>query len=310
MRCKIPKTDLLVTFEAVAQYESYTRAAEKLALTQSAVFRQITALEEFLNVSLFHHVRKRIFLNDAGRYYLGLVRETLKQLERDTQSIMSWQSTQQVLDLAVTPTFSTHWLIPHLGDFYQKHPEITLNLIALTSPTDFLSLKYDAAIMREDFCSPWAEHEYLFEEELVPVCSQQLWQSDQSITCAQQLLEHFTLLHQTTRLDAWHDWFLLSGIDSAKCRRGPRFDLLSMLIAAVRSNLGIALLPRFAIHQDLHNGTMRLPCDLPMSTSNHFILTYKESSRGEQSLQKFSNWLQEKSKEEQQRRVEKSDVRC
>ena len=95
MRCKIPKTDLLVTFEAVAQYESYTRAAEKLALTQSAVFRQITALEELLNVSLFHHVRKRIFLNDAGRYYLGLVRDTLEQLERDTQSIMSYQSTQQ-----------------------------------------------------------------------------------------------------------------------------------------------------------------------------------------------------------------------
>ncbi|VFS48660.1 Gcv operon activator [Budvicia aquatica] len=104
------------------QYESYTRAAEKLALTQSAVFRQITALEEFLNVSLFHHVRKRIFLNDAGHYYLKLVRETLEQLERDTQSIMSYHSTQQVLEVAATPTFSTHWLIPNLNDFREKHP--------------------------------------------------------------------------------------------------------------------------------------------------------------------------------------------
>ena len=303
MRCKIPKTDLLVTFEAVAQYESYTRAAEKLALTQSAVFRQITALEEFLNVSLFHHVRKRIFLNDAGRYYLDLVRDTLEQMERDTQSIMSYQSTQQILELAVTPTFSTHWLIPNLSDFHENNPEIVLNLIALTTPADFLNLRYDAVIMREDFCSPWAENEHLFEEELVPVCSRMLWRDDKEVMRADQLLDEFTLLHQTTRLDSWHDWFALSGVSSLQVRMGPRFDLLSMLISAVRSNLGVALLPRFAIHKDLENGDMVIPCDLPMSTGNHFILTYKEGKRGLRSLQKFSHWVHEKSNDEELKRT-------
>lgn len=308
MRYKIPKTDLLITFEAVAQYESYTRAAEKLSLTQSAVFRQITALEEFLNVSLFHHVRKRIFLNDAGRYYLKRVRETLKQMEHDTQSIMSYQSTEQVLELAVTPTFCTHWLIPHLSDFYKKHGEITLNLSSLTSQTDFVSLKYDAAIMREDFCSPWPEHEPLFEEELVPVCSRLLWPDAEKVINAEQLLDKFMLLHQTTRLNTWHDWFVLSGLHSNKAHRGPRFDLLSMLISAVQSNLGIALLPRFAIHKELQNGDMVIPCDLPMGTGNHFILTYKEDSQGLQSLQKFSCWLHEKSQEEQLRQEQDNKI--
>ncbi|HDL8055023.1 TPA: LysR family transcriptional regulator [Yersinia enterocolitica] len=303
MRYKIPKTDLLVTFEAVAQYESYTRAAEKLALTQSAVFRQITALEEFLNVSLFHHVRKRIFLNDAGRYYLDLVRDTLEQLEKDTQSIMSYQSTQQVLELAVTPTFSTHWLIPNLSSFHEDHPEIVLNLTALTTGADFLNLKYDAAIMREDFSSPWVQNEHLFEEELVPVCSRMLWRDDKKVMRAEQLMEEFTLLHQTTRLDAWYDWFALSGVNSPKVRMGPRLDLLSMLISAVRSNLGVALLPRFAIHKDLENGDMVIPCDLPMSTGNHFVLTYKDGKRGLRSLQKFSRWIHDKSKEEELKRT-------
>ncbi|MBW5851092.1 LysR substrate-binding domain-containing protein [Yersinia enterocolitica] len=303
MRYKIQKTDLLVTFEAVAQYESYTRAAEKLALTQSAVFRQITALEEFLNVSLFHHVRKRIFLNDAGRYYLDLVRDTLEQLEKDTQSIMSYQSTQQVLELAVTPTFSTHWLIPNLSSFHEDHPEIVLNLTALTTGADFLNLKYDAAIMREDFSSPWAQNEHLFEEELVPVCSRMLWRDDKKVMRAEQLMEEFTLLHQTTRLDAWYDWFALSGVNSPKVRMGPRLDLLSMLISAVRSNLGVALLPRFAIHKDLENGDMVIPCDLPMSTGNHFVLTYKDGKRGLRSLQKFSRWIHDKSKEEELKRT-------
>ncbi len=296
MRCKIPKTDLLVTFEAVAQYESYTRAAEKLALTQSAVFRQITALEEFLNVSLFHHVRKRIFLNDAGRFYLGLVKETLEQLERGTQSIMSYHSSQQVLELAVTPTLSTHWLIPNLNHFCEQYPGIVLNLTALTTPADFLNLRYDAAIMREDFCSPWTEYESLFEEELVPVCSRMLWRDEQKVMSAEALLGEFTLLHQTTRLDAWYDWFALSGVNNHAVRMGPRFDLLSMLISAVRSNLGVALLPRFAIQHELDNGEMVIPCDLPMSTGNHFVLTYKEGNKGLQSLQKFSQWVHELSK--------------
>ncbi|SUG34257.1 regulatory protein for glycine cleavage pathway [Salmonella enterica subsp. arizonae] len=62
MRGKIPKTELLVTFEVVARHESYTRAAEELALTQSAVFRQVNALEEFLHTSLFNHAKKKDFL--------------------------------------------------------------------------------------------------------------------------------------------------------------------------------------------------------------------------------------------------------
>ena len=81
MRGKIPKSELLVTFEVVARHESYTRAAEELALTQSAVFRQVTALEEFLHTSLFNHAKKRIFLNAAGKHYLNIVKETLNKLE-------------------------------------------------------------------------------------------------------------------------------------------------------------------------------------------------------------------------------------
>lgn len=296
MRKKIPKTDLLITFEAVAQYESYTRAAEELSLTQSAVFRQIAALEEFLNVSLFHHVRKRIFLSDAGKHYLGLVHDTLDKLEKDTQDIMSWQSSQQLFELAVTPTFSTHWLIPNLQSFREKHPEIALSISALTTPADFTSLKYDAAIMREDFCNPWPDFEYLFEEELVPVCSRMLWRDDSIKLTTSQVLEEFTLLHQTTRLDAWSDWFQLSGIHNPKTRVGPRFDLLSMLISAIRSNLGVALLPRFAIQKDLENGDLVIPCDLPMSTGNRFVLTYKEDKKGSLNLRKFSDWIHEKSR--------------
>ena len=171
MRGKIPKTELLVTFEVVARHESYTRAAEELALTQSAVFRQVNALEDFLNTALFNHAKKRIFLNAAGKHYLSIVKETLNKLERDTTTIMTWQPTVQVIELAVNPTFSTHWLIPNLREFNKLNPDIIVNIHSLANIGDFLNREYDAAIMREDFYSPWSGVEYLFEEEILPVCS-------------------------------------------------------------------------------------------------------------------------------------------
>ena len=70
--------------------------------------------------------------------------------------------------------------------------------------------------MREDFCNPWPDFEYLFEEELVPVCSRMLWRDDSIKLTTSQVLEEFTLLHQTTRLDARSDWFQLSAFTTRK----------------------------------------------------------------------------------------------
>ncbi|MBU5923903.1 MULTISPECIES: LysR substrate-binding domain-containing protein [Enterobacter] len=295
MRGKIPKSELLVTFEVVARHESYTRAAEELALTQSAVFRQVTALEEFLHTSLFNHAKKRIFLNAAGKHYLNIVKETLNKLERDTNMIMNWQPAVQVVELAVNPTFSTHWLIPNLWEFNKLNPDIIVNIHSLANIGDFLNREYDAAIMRADFCSPWSEVDYLFEEEILPVCSRSLLPHAEQKLGVEELLREFPLLHQSTRINGWQEWFALSGITSPDVNLGPRFDLLSMLIAAVRSNLGVALLPRFAIQHDLDCGEMVIPCDVPIRTGNRFIMTWREEKSQAQPLQAFREWLLQKS---------------
>lgn len=295
MRGKIPKTELLVTFEVVARHESYTRAAEELALTQSAVFRQVMALECFLNTSLFHHVRKRIYLNAAGKHYLSIVKETLNNIERDTKMIMAWQPAVQVIELAANPTFSTHWLIPNLNDFNKLNPDITVNIHSLANNSDFLNQKYDIAVMRENFCSPWSGVEYLFDDEILPVCSGSLLSHPSQKFTVDELLCEFPLLHQSTRTSGWKEWFALSNIDSPLVNKGPHFDLLSMLISAVRSNLGVALLPRFAIQHDLDCGDMVIPCNVPIRTGNRFIMTWKKEITESRHLQVFRDWLQQKS---------------
>jgi DNA-binding transcriptional LysR family regulator len=147
--------------------------------------------------------------------------------------------------------------------------------------------------MRADFCPPWSEVDYLFEEEILPVCSRSLLPSAEQKLGLRSCRE-FPLLHQSTRINGWQEWFALSGITSPDVNLGPRFDLLSMLIAAVRSNLGRAA-SRFAIQHDLDCGEMVIPCDVPIRTGNRFIMTWREEKAQSLPLQTFREWLLQKS---------------
>jgi len=146
MRRKIPSIEALIAFEAAARYQSFTRAADELALTQSAVSRQIAAMEEYLGVPLFNRVKQRLALTELGQIYAAQIRDHLLRLERDTLAIMSHQGTGGILELAVTPTFATRWLIPRLPGFYAKHDAIVLNLTTRAEPFLFTDTPFDAAI--------------------------------------------------------------------------------------------------------------------------------------------------------------------
>lgn len=146
MRRKIPGTDLLIAFETAARHQSFTRAAEELSLTQSAVCRQISALEGYLGVSLFNRIKKRVSLSEAGQIYARQIRENLQRIEQDTLSLMAHRGAGGVLELATIPTFAARWLIPRLGSFHRMNPEITLDLTTRAEPFMFNDTPFDAAI--------------------------------------------------------------------------------------------------------------------------------------------------------------------
>lgn len=291
MKRKIPKSELLVTFEVVARHQSFVRAAEELSLTQGALFRQIATLEEFLQVPLFSRCKKKLLLNDAGQHYLSLVRDVLIKLESDTQHIRRFHQKKQSLEIATTPTLSTNWLIPNLQTFSALNDNIEVNISALSCVNDFIHCKSDIAIMRENFCTPWANVEPLFEEELLPVCSRTLLKNDNKKITAYQLLAEYPLLHQNSRPEGWKEWFEQFNITDPEVNKGPSFDLLSMLITAVRSNLGIALLPKFAVKEELSQGNLITPCDAPYFTGNKYIMTWKQEVMSSTKVKSFRDWV-------------------
>ena len=289
MRRKIPGTELLIAFETAARHQSFTRAAEELSLTQSAVCRQIAALESTLGVQLFNRIKKRVTLSEAGQIYARQVRENLKRIEHDTLSLMAHRGAGGVLELAVIPTFATRWLIPRLGDFHAAHPGITLDLTTRAEPFMFNDTAFDAAIHFGDPVWPGAIADYLFGEDMVPVCSPALLKGPTPI--APEELERLPLLHQSARPDAWRDWFAAAGLANVNAMGGARYELFSMLVEAALAELGVALVPRFFVLSEIASGTLVVPCTTVLHSQRSYYLVYPENKVGSASLQTFCNWL-------------------
>lgn len=283
-----PIADLLA-FEAAARHASVSRAADELHLTQSAVSRQIRQLEAQLGVALFHRVRQRVVLTDAGRVYAADVRGALQQFSGATQKVMALSGGGGLLNLAVLPTLGTRWLIPRLPDFAARHPEVTVNFAARSEPFDFVQEPFDAAI---HFGAPhWAGAacEYLMQEEVVPVCSPSYKQ--QHGIHRMRDLASVVLLQQSTRPTQWAEWFEQTGGSAAQALRGPRFEQFAMIAQAAVSGLGAALLPSFLVEAEIASGALVVLFPQALTSSDAYYLVYPESRAQTPLLLAFRDWI-------------------
>ncbi|MDX5372806.1 MAG: LysR family transcriptional regulator [Pseudomonadaceae bacterium] len=289
MRRKIPSTAALVAFESAARHQSFTRAADELALTQSAVCRQIAGLEEFLGIELFRRSRRGVKLTEAGLAYSRKVAAQLDAVERDTLAAMGRQGAQ-ALELAVVPTFATQWLVPRLKGFQHLHPEVTVHLTNRTRPFLFADTGFDAAIYFGDGDWSGTEAHYLMPEEPLPVCSPELLAGRTQFAAAE--LAELPLLQQSTRPYAWRQWFAAQGLNVPHDLGGPRYELFSMLAQAAAHGMGVALIPPFLIERELAEGRLVPAHPAALHSSDKaYRLMIPERKAESAALRAFRDWL-------------------
>ena len=310
MRRAIPSTQALACFESAARHVSYTKAAQELFLTQSAVSRQIIALEEFLGVPLFKRTRHGVLLTEAGQQYALQVGRWLQGLERDTLDIMSHQGEGGPINLAAVPTFATRWLIPRLPQLAREHPDITVHSDVQTRPFLFADTVFDAALYAgtpEQVARwPGVKAQWLMDEEVVPVCSPQLLATAQSrdpgrawLPVEPAIIAHMPLLQQSTRPQGWRQWFDAMNVDAPRALDGMRLELFSMIAVAAAQGLGVALMPPMLIEQELTRGDLIIACPLPLRGNRAYYLVTPELAADAQqtpALRTFSQWLQGKAR--------------
>ena len=279
---------LLLAFEAAARHESYTRAAHELSLTQSAVSRQVQILEKMLGMRLFAREGRRVVLTDVGRMYQRELAEALGQIRSATLQAIAFGSGIHSLRLATLPTFGSKWLLPRLKDFYTAHPGMTVHLHSRIETIDFDTSEIDAAICVGAGEWPGLTALPLHTEELVVIASAQLSETermDAETHIARQLL-----LNVSSNAQAWSEWFSQHDLPHRSMRIGPSFEMTSHLIQAVRANMGVGLVPRILVEDELLNGEL-LQLGQPITSRRRYYLAYPPRNENLPSLKAFRDWL-------------------
>ncbi|MBV7484216.1 LysR substrate-binding domain-containing protein [Bordetella sp. BOR01] len=287
MRNGIPNLSALQAFEASARLGSFSRAAEELSLTHSAVYRQVASLEARLGVQLFTRVRRRIVLTDHGAEYAGRIRHHLDQIEKDTFGLVSRTGMGRSIHIAVVPTLATTWLIPRLASFQQQHPDITVSLSVRTLPFQFKDQPFDGALYHASGIWPGTQGALLFaEKELVPVCAPHLPRR------AEEGLAGLTHLHLSSRPDAWRQWYAANRQPyGPQAAGGPRYELFTMMLAAAQAGLGVGLVPYFLAQPALQAGTLVQPVPEVLAVGQGYYFGYPQRDERSDALRAFEAWL-------------------
>ena len=287
-----PSMSVLVAFEAAARHCSFTKAADELSLTQSAVSRQVQALEALLGVDLFNREGRRIELTAAGALYQHELSAALGRIRSATLQTIAFSSGGGTLHLAVLPTFGSKWLLPRMNDFYTRHPDIVVHIHSRIMHADLASAAGDMNAIIVAGSGPWPgfiSHK-LLTEKLVVVASPAALPEYRAMTPADLAASH-SLLNVVSRPNAWSDWFERHALDHRMMRSGPGFELTAHLIQAVVAGIGIGLVPRILVQDEIRAGTLVTLFE-PMESGSGYYLAYANRYQNLPSLMAFSEWLQ------------------
>jgi len=239
---QLPPLELLPAFEAAARHLSFTKAAGELFLTQSAVSRQIQALEDSLGTKLFERRTRALLLTDSGRRFYQVARDTLEDLHAATQKLRGTKAARTVT-VSTTPGFASLWLIPRLNGYLQGHPGIDVRLSASYETVDLERDGIDLAI-RYAGDDEMRGHAALFEERVIPVCSPALAADPSRPLKKPSDLAHQVLLHSDDAQFSWMEWNLwlhAHGLRDLQPAGTLQFNQYDQLVQAAVNGQGVAL---------------------------------------------------------------------
>lgn len=233
----VPPAVNLLAFEAVARRRSFALAAAELHLTASAVSHQVARLESHLGVRLFERSAHGVRLSAAGEQYLARVGGALSAIAAATEDLR--QGVRNSLFVHSAPSVASLWLMPRLRAFAEAYPDISLNLSAAHTHSDFELGQADVDIRYG--VPQWGDLvvEPLFEERIVPLAAP-TFIKEHRLKRVEQLLE-VPLIQSNVSVVQWPDWFAAFSDRRAPDRFPVRFDRAQMSLDAATQGLGVAL---------------------------------------------------------------------
>jgi LysR family transcriptional regulator, glycine cleavage system transcriptional activator len=299
---RLPALDLLKGFDAAARHLSFTRAGEELFLTQSALSRQMQALEEQLGAPLFERRHRALRLTEAGQVLQVAAKSVLDELTHAVAKIRRERSVQP-LTISTAIPFAALWLLPRLPRFRERHPDVDVFISADNRILDLDRERIDLAVRYcPDSLAP-RDALRLFGERLQPVCSPGL-ASDPArpLKHPEDLARHVLLNLEDDRgrfpwLN-WTQWFAAIGVPEPKPAGLVRFNQYDLLVRAAIDGQGVALGRSPLIDQLVAKGTLVAPFHGKHATSRAYFIVRAAQAAWRPEAQAFVDWLRTEAHEE------------
>jgi DNA-binding transcriptional LysR family regulator len=284
----MPPVVNLMAFEAVARRRSFALAAAELHLTASAVSHQIARLEADLGVRLLERSAHGVRLSTAGEQYLGRIGGALSAIAAATDDLKQGVGTS--LYVHSSPSIASLWLMPRLKGFAQACPEISLNLSAAHTHSDFALGQADLDIRYGVPRWPDVVIEPLFEERIVPLASPAFLREHRLKQVEQ--LPQVPLIQSNVNVVQWSDWFAEFTGQRAPERFSLRFDRALMAVDAAIQGLGVALESATLAGRHIADGRLRpvFGLDKAIRVKAHFAV-YPARHAKRPTVEAFLTWL-------------------
>ncbi len=269
-RRRLPPLNALRGFEAAARHSSFVKAADELALTQSAVSHQVRQLEAALGQRLFHRLPREITLTDAGRDFLATVKEAIELLSMGVARLAPYKATGPLV-VSSDAAFARYWLMPRLAEFRELRADIEIWLDTSEQLLDFDHQEVEFVIGRLRSVGGERMEESLFDDCLGPC--QRMVREPRQRTPRLEDLARLTLVHDERR-ENWLVWLRAVGASSVDAAAGPHFSDPGLALDAARAGQGIALASDVLAIDDLESGALVAPYDQWLQVANEYRFAY------------------------------------
>jgi DNA-binding transcriptional LysR family regulator len=297
----LPPLELLPAFEASARHLSFTKAGEELFLTQSAVSRQIQALEESLGCKLFERRTRALLLTEQGQVLYRMAQGVLQEVHDVAERIRA-EPPARTVTVTTTPGFASLWLIPRLAGFTSVHPEIDVRISASYELVRLERSGVDLAVRYAPVDSLPAQAP-LFGEEMKPVCSPALAGDPARPLAEPADLARHVLLHLDDEQTSWLDWNLWLrgfGLAGLKPAGALHFSSYDQVIQAAVAGQGVALGRFPLLRRMLREKQLAAPFSRSVSTTRAYFLVRSTRTSGKPDVAAFADWLEEETGREAQ----------
>lgn len=289
---RLPPLDLLRGFVAVGRRLSITQAAEELCITQSAMSKQIRALEDLLGVRLLHRRHRSLSFTEEGQRLFVAANAALQQLQDALGSLAAPK--RRPVTITASTGVAGLWLLPRLGDFQQQHPGIDVRIAASNAVVaDLAAEQIDLALR---YCSRAQAPQgalRLFGETVVPVASPALGRHrlERARDLAGLVLLEFDHAQRPPWLQ-WAQWLAERGLDATQARGMLRFNQYDQVILAALAGQGVALGRRELLAPMLADGRLRaLGAAATGSPGSHAIWLLQAESAPRSDVQHVVDWI-------------------